>query len=242
MPRIQAFAPLWATTTCLALAACGGGSPSGEGPSVGADVPDASALPPPVNQPLFTNQPPEISGTPPESATVNSSWRFQPEANDADGDAMQFLVKNAPRWTRFDPATGLLAGTPGEGDLRIYDDILISVTDGPEIVSLPPFSIEVLPLGLPGGTATLSWTPPVERVDGSPIGDLAGYRVLYGRGSGQYDQSAEIDNPSITRYVIENLGPGNWFFAVTVRTEDGLESAPSAEVKKRIDGARRTPG
>ena len=73
-------------------------------------------------------------------------------------------------------------------------------------------------------------------LDGSPIGDIAGYRVLYGRGSGQYDQVAEIDNPSITRYVVENLGPGNWFFAVTVRTEDGLESAPSAEVRKRING------
>jgi hypothetical protein len=60
--------------------------------------------------------------------------------------------------------------------------------------------------------------------------------VLYGRGSGKYDRAAEIDNPGVTRYVVEDLGPGNWFFAVTVKTADGLESAPSAEVRKRIDG------
>ena len=234
MSRNQIVAPLWATAACLALSACGGGG--SQVPSAGAGVPVAPTPPPPINQP------PQISGTPPKSTTVNASWNFQPVSNDPDGDAMQFFVENAPPWAEFDPATGLLAGTPGEGDLMTYDNILISVTDGLATSSLPPFTIEVLPQGSPSGSATLSWTPPTERVDGSPIGDLAGYRVLYGRGSGQYDQVAEIDNPSITRYVVENLGPGNWFFAVTVRTEDGLESAPSAEVKKRIDGGRPTPG
>lgn len=228
MSRIQIFAPLWATAACLALSACGG--ESGLNPSAGADGSNASPLPPPVNQP------PQISGTPPKSTTVNFSWRFQPVASDPDGDAMQFFVENAPPWTEFDPATGLLAGTPGEGDLRTYAEILISVTDGLATTSLPPFTIEVLPQGSPSGSATLYWTPPTERVDGSPIGDLAGYRVLYGQSSGQLDQGVQIDNPSITRYVIENLGPGDWFFAVTVRTTDGLESAPSAEVWKRIEG------
>ena len=233
MSRIQTFAPLWASAACLALSACGGSSGSSgssQDPSAGADAPDVSTPPPPVNQP------PQISGTPPGSTTVDSSWSFQPEANDPDGDAMQFFVENAPPWAEFDPATGLLAGTPGEGDLMTYDNILISVTDGLATSSLPPFTIEVLPQGSPSGSATLSWTPPTERVDGSPIGDLAGYRVLYGQGSGQLDQRVQIDNPSITRYVVENLGPGDWFFAVTVRTTDGLESAPSAEVRKRIEG------
>jgi hypothetical protein len=179
---------------------------------------------------------PEISGTPPATTTVDSPWSFQPATNDPDGDAIQFMVENAPAWTEFDPATGLLSGTPGEGDLGVHSDILISVTDGLATANLPAFTIEVLPEGAPGGSATLSWTPPTERVDGSPIGSLAGYRVLYGRGIRKYDHSIEIDNPSITRFMVENLAPGNWFFAVTVRTADGLESAPSAEVRKRIRG------
>jgi hypothetical protein len=233
MSRIQPFAPLWTTATataaaCLALVACGG-----------AGHPQPAAWPTPLQPPTAPpadNQPPQISGTPLDATTVDSAWRFQPSASDADGDAMQFFVENAPPWTEFDSATGALEGTPGEGDLGVYDDVLISVTDGLATVGLPPFSIEVLPNGSPTGSATLSWTPPTERVDGTPIGELAGYRVLYGRGSGKYDRAAEIDNPGVTRYVVEDLGPGNWFFAVTVRTADGLESAPSAEVRKRIKG------
>jgi hypothetical protein len=232
MSKTQLLAPLCAAVACTLLSACGGGSGSQHhSPGTGTPLP-------PVESPMPSgdNQAPEISGTPLEATTVASAWSFQPSTNDPDGDAIQFTVENAPDWMEFDPATGQLAGTPGEGDLGTYDDIIISVTDGLATVSLPPFSVEVLPEGAPSGSATLSWTPPTERVDGSPIGTLAGYRVLYGRGSGKYDQSAEIDNPSITRYVLENLAPGNWFFAVTVRTTDGLESAPSAEVRKRIQG------
>jgi len=229
MSRIQSFAPLWTTATaaaCLALVACGG-----------AGHPQPATWPAPLQPPTAPpaeNQPPQISGTPLAATTVDSAWRFEPSASDPDGDAIQFMVENAPAWTEFDPATGLLSGTPGEGDLGVHSDILISVTDGLATASLPAFTIEVLPNGGPSGSATLSWTPPTERVDGSPIGSLAGYRVLYGRGARKYDHSIEIDNPSITRFMVENLAPGNWFFAVTVRTADGLESAPSAEVRKRI--------
>jgi hypothetical protein len=232
MPKTLLSAPLWAAVACTLLSACGGGSGSQHhSPGTGTPLPPVA---PPT--PSGDNRAPEISGTPLEATTVASAWSFQPSAGDPDGDAMQFMVENAPSWMNLNPVTGQLAGTPGEGDLGIYDAIVISVTDGLATVSLPPFSVEVLPNGAPSGSATLSWTPPTERVDGSPIGALAGYRVLYGRGSGTYDQAAEIDNPSITRYVLENLAPGNWFFAVTVRTTDGLESAPSAEVRKRIDG------
>jgi len=233
MLKTQSLAPLWAAAACILLSGCGGGSGS-QYPSPGAGsvlppVDSAAPTPPPNNTP-------EISGTPPASTLVDSPWSFQPATNDPDGDAIQFMVENAPAWTDFDSGTGLLAGTPGEGDLGVHSDILISVTDGLATASLPTFSIEVLPHGSPTGSATLSWTPPTERVDGTAVGTLAGYRVLYGRGTRKYDHAAEIDNPSITRYVVENLAPGNWFFAVTVRTADGLESAPSAEVRKRIDG------
>src|SRR6056297_1722100 len=227
MSRIPLVAPIRATAACLMLSACG--ADSSHNLSTGGTAP-APSIPPPA-----INHPPVLGGTPAESTTVDSSWQFLPFASDPDGDPMQFFVENAPPWTEFDAATGLLAGIPGEGDLRRYDDIRISVTDGVATTSLPPFSIEVLPQGSPGGSATLSWTPPSERVDGTPIGNLAGYRVLYGQSSGEYELAIQIDNPSITRYVVENLGPGDWFFAVTVRTADGLESAPSAEVSKRIE-------
>lgn len=224
MSRLQPYAPIWSAAACIALSACGGGG----GPDAGGHAP----LPADPGQ---ANQPPEISGTPEAAASVGSTWRFQPSASDPDDDPLQYFVLNAPPWTEFDPATGLLEGTPGEGDLGTATDIQVSVTDGRDTVGLPPFSIEVRAGGAPTGSVTLSWTPPTERVDGTPLEGIAGYRILYGRDSGQYDRVDEIDSPGITRYVMENLSPGTWYFAVAVVAADGLESAPSAEVSKQIE-------
>jgi hypothetical protein len=229
-------APLWAAVACSLLSACGGGSVSDSqhhSPGAAQVLPPSNS-PEPIPEPSGGNHTLVIIGTPPEATTVDSAWSFQPSANGPDADSLQFTVANAPSWMEFDPGTGQLGGTPGEGDIGIYDDIVISVTDGLETVSLAPFSVEVLPNGAAAGNAILSWEPPTERVNGSPVGELAGYRVLYGRGIRKYDHDVVIDNPGITRYVVEDLAPGNWFFAVTARTTDGLESAPSAEVRKRI--------
>jgi hypothetical protein len=94
----------------------------------------------------------------------------------------------------------------------------------------PPPAGEAPPPGT--GSVTLSWLAPTERVDGSPIGQLAGYRILFGQISRAYDRDIRLDNPGLTRYVIEGLGSGTWYFAMTTITSDGLESAPSAEASK----------
>lgn len=84
------------------------------------------------------------------------------------------------------------------------------------------------------GAVTLSWTPPTQRVDGSPLGALAAYRILYGQASGQYDHMIRVDSPGIVRYVVEGLAPGTWHFAISAIAVDGLESSPSMEVSKTI--------
>ena len=84
------------------------------------------------------------------------------------------------------------------------------------------------------GSATLSWQPPTERVDGSPLPRLSGYRILYGQQSRRYSYSIEITNPGLTRYFIDGLGEGWWYFAIVAIDREGLESPPSAEASKRI--------
>jgi hypothetical protein len=79
----------------------------------------------------------------------------------------------------------------------------------------------------------LSWLPPTEREDGSPIGELIGYRILYGRGSGNYTQTLFVNSPGISSYMVEALGSGTWWFAVVSVTSDGLWSVPSNEVRTR---------
>ena len=149
---------------------------------------------------------------------------------------LRFSVENRPSWADFDPSNGRLSGAPAEGDVRRWEGVRISVSDGRAQVSLSPFVIDVRAAGTFLGNATLSWSPPTQRADGSPIGGLAGFRVVYGTQPGRYDYSVRIDNPGITRYMVEDLYPATWYFAVTAISADGLESPPSREVSKRIDG------
>ena len=84
------------------------------------------------------------------------------------------------------------------------------------------------------GSATLSWTAPTSRVDGSPLTNLAGYRIFYGRMSGVYDYEIAIDNPGVATYVVEDLVSGDWFFTLAAYDADGLESDRSNEVVREI--------
>jgi len=180
---------------------------------------------PPASPPAPKNNPPTINGEPLTSVTAETAYSFQPQAADADGDPLQFQVTNKPAWAVFDAATGRLSGTPGAADVGTYANVIVSVSDGKAATSLPAFSITVAQVQL--GAATLSWQPPTENTDGSPITDLAGYRVRYGRDPAQLSEIQSIPNPGITTAVVENLARGTWYFSVSAYNRDGLESDPS---------------
>ena len=84
------------------------------------------------------------------------------------------------------------------------------------------------------GSATLSWVAPTARTDGTPLTNLAGFTVFYGRMSGIYDYQIDINNPGISTYVVENLVSGNWYFALAAYDSQGLESDRSNEVLRNI--------
>ena len=52
------------------------------------------------------------------------------------------------------------------------------------------------------GEISLSWTAPTQNEDGSPLTDLAGYKIYYGQASGQYDASEDLNSPGLTSYVL----------------------------------------
>ncbi len=143
-------------------------------------------------------------------------------------------MSNRPAWLSFDSATGRLWGTPGTADVGTHMYIVISVSDGELSASLPAFNVTVTAPPPPVlGDATLSWTPPTERVDGTPIGTISSYRIYYGRDPANLDQSVNVSG-GVTTYFIDNLTQGTWYFAVTATCSDGLESARSAMVSKTI--------
>jgi hypothetical protein len=179
-----------------------------------------------------TNRAPTISGTPTTSVKAGQAYAFEPTAADADGDTLKFTIANKPAWAAFDTATGALTGMPSAVDVRSYDNIVIGVTDGKTTVSLQAFSIVVTQFAQ--GSATLSWLPPTENVDGSPLSDLAGYRVRYGTVPGNYTQQLDVLNPGLTALVVEELSQTTWYFVITAINSAGAESDHSSEVAKTV--------
>jgi hypothetical protein len=45
----------------------------------------------------------------------------------------------------------------------------------------------------------------------------------------------KVPNPNQTTYVIKDLFPGTWYFAVSAYTTSGIESAPTKVASKKID-------
>lgn len=179
------------------------------------------------------NRAPTISGTPTVSLNAGSSYSFRPAASDANGDTLTFSIQNKPSWATFNTATGQLSGTPTAAQVGTYTGILISVSDGRASTSLPAFSITVTQVS--NGSATLTWLPPTQNTDGSQLTNLSGYRIYYGTNANALTQTIDIGNASVSTYVVNNLSPGTWYFAVKARTSQGVESDFSNVASKRIN-------
>jgi hypothetical protein len=80
------------------------------------------------------------------------------------------------------------------------------------------------------GTLVVSWRPPTENTDGTPLTDLAGYTVYYGTQPGVYTNTVAIDDPSATHFVLRGLRPGtHYFVAISATNTKGGHSVLSSE-------------
>jgi hypothetical protein len=178
------------------------------------------------------NRAPVISGTPPSSVMPGSAYSFQPTASDADGDPLTFSIVNAPSWATFSASTGRLQGTPTAANVGTYSNISIRVSDGKTTTALASFNISVV--AVTNGSATLSWTPPTTNTDGTPLTNLAGYKVYWGPAQGNFPNSVALNNAGLTSYVVQNLVPGTYYFVVTALNSSGAESVFSNTASKTI--------
>jgi hypothetical protein len=179
-----------------------------------------------------SNNPPTISGTPPTTATVATQYSFTPTASDADGGTLAFSIVNRPSWATFSATTGRLQGTPGAQHVGTTTGIVITADDGEATASLAAFNVTVQAVAV--GSATLTWTPPTTNTDGSPLTNLAGYKIYWGPSQGNYPSSVTLNNPGLTSYVVGNLAPGTYFFVATALNSAGVESTFSAAASKAI--------
>jgi hypothetical protein len=108
---------------------------------------EAATTRPGDDTPSEGNLAPTIAGSPTLSAMVGVSYRFRPSAADPDGDALAFSIAHRPAWASFDAGTGSLSGTPGEADVGVHENVIVSVSDGAITSSLPPFAVTVTAAG-----------------------------------------------------------------------------------------------
>jgi len=77
-------------------------------------------------------------------------------------------------------------------------------------------------------SVTLSWNAPTINEDGTPMTDLAGYKIYYGLNSGNY--TSNINAGNVTTYQVNSLTEGaTYYFAVTAYDYSGNESIYSNE-------------
>jgi len=217
---VRAFLP----AAFLAFCACGGSGSTSAPPGVAGANGGGAAMP--------SNNAPTIAAASSNYARVGSPYDFQPTASDPEGDKLTFSSENLPNWATLDPATGRITGTPSSNDVGAYESIVIAVADASHSVKTDAFTITVLSTA--AGYATLNWEAPVTKVNGSPLDDLAGYRIMYGRSADDLDRSVFIDGAQVRSYEFAELEGGIWYFAVVAVNANGLEGPPSTAAMKSI--------
>lgn len=223
---VSALLPILPLAFCHGCGGGGGGSSS-------SDAPPQSAAPPPVTAPATANRAPTITGQAIDTARVGESYEWQPVAADADGDSLSFSATNLPPWASIGPTDGRIVGTPGPDDVGVYESITITVADAAHQSATQPFSITVVGEAA-SGVASLQWEAPPSKVDGSPLDDLAGYRILYGHNSDDLDKSVLVNDPATTSYEFTTLSSGIWYFTVVAVSACGLEGPPTTIASKSI--------
>jgi large repetitive protein len=154
-----------------------------------------------------SNSTPTITGNPPTSVNVGSSYSFTPTVTNPAGGTLTFTIQNPPSWASFSATNGALSGTPAAANAGTYSGIVISVSNGTASASLPAFTITVNQAS--NGTATLNWTAVTTTVT--------------------------LANPSLTSYVVSNLSSGTWYFAVAAYTTTGTQGVLSNVGSKTIN-------
>jgi hypothetical protein len=110
------------------------------------------------------------------------------------------------------------------------------VADAPPAAVAPPTSSgegeSLSGVSSAEGATTLSWTPPTTNEDGTSL-TLTGYKIYWGLTEGNYPHSVTLQNPGLTRYVVEQLTADTWYFVATALSADG-ESPPSNVLRMQI--------
>jgi serine protease len=87
------------------------------------------------------------------------------------------------------------------------------------------------------GSSTVSWVAPTQNTNGTPLTDLAGFRIYYGTSSASLTQTSTVNNVAARSSTISSLAPGTWYFKVRAFNSNQVESNDSNVASKAVAGA-----
>jgi hypothetical protein len=107
---------------------------------------------------------------------------------------------------------------------------------GSQVVSMAASSTYTLRCDGLSGDTTLTWTPPTTNVGGTPLLDLAGYKVYHASTAAGVPTATPLvlANPTASGTVLQNLPGGPRSFGVKAYNSLGTESAMSTLASKTI--------
>ena len=83
-------------------------------------------------------------------------------------------------------------------------------------------------------SAQLSWVPPTQNSDGSPLKDIAGYHIHMGASASTLTTVVDVPNATATTYTVNSLTAGTWYFGISAYTTTGVDGEISAVGQKTI--------
>jgi hypothetical protein len=92
----------------------------------------------------------------------------------------------------------------------------------------------VEPAAVQGGVATLTWSAVTRDAQGGELKNLAGYKVYYGTAPRALYSVVVVPDPHLTTYVVHDLAPGSWYFAVAAYTTGNVDGVRSNVVAKNV--------
>jgi hypothetical protein len=157
-----------------------------------------------------------VAGTNYTAESGHLTWA----SGDATAKTFSVPVSNATPFTgskafavALASASGATLGTPASGIVTINGDGTTAPTTG---------------------SATLLWAAPTENTNGTPLTNLAGYRINYGMAANSLTNVITINSATTTNYEITNLAAGTWYFTIQAYNTEGVDSSPSVSASKAI--------
>jgi len=87
------------------------------------------------------------------------------------------------------------------------------------------------------GSARVSWVAPTQNTNGTPLTNLAGFRVYYSTSNTSFSTSTLVNDTTSRSTTISALPAGTWYFMVRVLNSSQAESSNSNVATKAVTGA-----